>query len=58
MGTRADGHHKQRVVSQRAEKLRRHDGVEAAFHGSSKGCGLGLGGRQGAIRRADGMKKI
>jgi hypothetical protein len=27
-----NGHHKQRVVSQRAEKLRRHDGVEAAFH--------------------------
>jgi hypothetical protein len=26
------GHNEQRVVGQRAEKLRRHDGVEAALH--------------------------
>ena len=32
-----DGHHKERVVRQRAEELRRHDGVEAALHGGV-GC--------------------
>ena len=36
-----DGSHEQRVVSQGAEELRRHDGVEAALHGDemvSRAC--------------------
>jgi hypothetical protein len=37
-----DGRHQQRVVSQRAEELRRHDGVETFFHADNDGLAGGV----------------
>ena len=38
-----DGGDQQRVVSQRAEELRRHDGVETFFHRVARAAGAGAG---------------